>query len=227
MNQQFLALKNANTGMVVLNDIGLVNDYHPKNKMDVGLRLSQLALNKTYGFTNIVPHGPLFTSSVNQARSILIEFNSPGSDLMVGEKPAILDPIPADVPWLQPTIPSSAPLGGFQICGEDRVWKWADGKTFLHPNKGGEATEVKGWMHQASATANYNALNDKWNQCEIIVMGDQYTIHKLNGDVVNIAVNLTPGEGIIGFQSETAEIFYRNIIIKEFDEIVPMKTFLE
>ena len=78
----------------------------------------------------------------------------------------------------------------------------------------------------ASVTENYHALDNKWNHSEIIVMGDQYAIHKLNGEVINMAFNLTPGEGIIGFQAETAEIYYRNIEIKEFEKIIPSEKFL-
>ena len=78
----------------------------------------------------------------------------------------------------------------------------------------------------AIETDNFNGLNDKWNYVEIIVMGSDYAIHKLNGDVVNMATNLQPSEGVIGFQSETAEIYYRNIQIKEFDETPPMEQFL-
>ncbi|MDF7823551.1 DUF1080 domain-containing protein [Pontiellaceae bacterium B12227] len=112
--------------------------------------------------------------------------------------------------------------------GADYLWfPGVDGKTFLHPNQGGKATEVKGWLHLVPEIDNFNALNDQWNQCEIIVMGAQYAIHKLNGDIVNMATNLKPAEGIIGLQSETAEIYYRNIEIKEFDEIIPMETFLK
>ena len=103
------------------------------------------------------------------------------------------------------------------------------GDTFLHPKDGGEPEdkEKKNWLHYATPTENYNALNDKWNVCEIIVMGDQYTIHKLNGDIVNMAFNLNPSEGIIGFQSETAEIYYRNIQIKEFYKIIPIEQFIK
>ncbi|WP_158969632.1 DUF1080 domain-containing protein [Paraglaciecola sp. L3A3] len=100
-------------------------------------------------------------------------------------------------------------------------------KTFLHPNEGGVASTVKGWWHLAKDTRNFNALNDKWNHSEIIVMGNEYTIHKLNGEIINMATNLTPSTGIIGFQSETAEIFYRNIEIKEIDESIPMAEFLK
>ena len=70
------------------------------------------------------------------------------------------------------------------------------------------------------AKPKYNALNNKWNKCEVIVMGDKYTIHKLNGVIVTMGTDLSHSEGIIGFQSETAEIYYRNIEIKEFEEIM-------
>ncbi len=99
-------------------------------------------------------------------------------------------------------------------------------ESYRHPNEGGKLYTQKGWMHLAAPTSKYNGDNGKWNKCEIIVMGDQYAIHKLNGVVVNMAFNLTPGEGIIGFQSETAEIYYRKIMIKEFDEIIPADEFL-
>ena len=104
-----------------------------------------------------------------------------------------------------------------------------DGKTYLNPNDGGklEAADSKNWLHYAAPTQNYNALNDKWNECELIVMGGKYSIHKLNGEIVNMAFNMNPSEGIIGFQSETAEIYYKNIEIKEFDEVIPMEMFLK
>lgn len=112
--------------------------------------------------------------------------------------------------------------------GADYDWfQNPESKTYLHPDKGGQPEDKSGWYHLANPTTNFNALNDKWNQCEVIVMGDQYAIHKLNGEVINMAFNLSPGAGIFGFQSETAEIYYRNILIKEFDEIVPAEVFLK
>ena len=105
-------------------------------------------------------------------------------------------------------------------------WYCNETNTYQNPKDGGKLYTEKGWMHLATPTTNYNAINDKWNKCEIIVMGDQYAIHKLNGDIVNMAYNLDPAEGIFGFQSETAEIYYRNIEIKEFDKIIPAEKFL-
>ncbi|MGQ1909151.1 3-keto-disaccharide hydrolase [Marinifilum sp. RC60d5] len=112
--------------------------------------------------------------------------------------------------------------------GTDYTWYCdEESKTYLHPNDGGKPEVKRDWMHLAAPTKNFQAVNGKWNQCEIIVMGAQYAIYKLNGDVVNVAYNLSPGEGILGFQSETAEIYYQNIEIKEFDEIVPIEKFLK
>ena len=118
---------------------------------------------------------------------------------------------------------------GDLIRPEGTKYDWYAGEdslTYLHPDEGGIPEPVKDWMHLATVTENYHALDNKWNLCEVIVMGDQYAIHKLNGEVVNMAFNLTPGEGIIGLQAETAEIYYRNIEIKEFDEIIPSEEFL-
>ncbi|WP_430936194.1 3-keto-disaccharide hydrolase [Saccharicrinis sp. 156] len=100
-----------------------------------------------------------------------------------------------------------------------------DSSRFLNPKDGGisipKINEVL-----ASKPKQYNALNNRWNKCEVIVMEDRYAIHKLNGEIVNMATNLQLKEGKIGFQSETAEIFYRNIEIRVFDKVVPMMKFL-
>lgn len=111
--------------------------------------------------------------------------------------------------------------------GSNYDWFCDENDTYLHPDDGGKLYTKKHWLHFASPTTRFNALNDQWNQCEIIVMGNQYAIHKLNGEIVNMAFNLEPGAGIIGFQSETAEIFYKNIRIKEFDETIPASQFLD
>jgi hypothetical protein len=116
--------------------------------------------------------------------------------------------------------------GDLIISGVKAQWYSNDNKEFCLPGDGGTAKTHKGWMFLADPDVEYNALNSKWNQCEIIVMADKYSIHKLNGKIVNIASNLSVSEGIIGLQAETAELFYRNIQIKEFDELIPMEKFL-
>lgn len=118
--------------------------------------------------------------------------------------------------------------GDFWASGTSFQWyAGADGKSFLLPSEGGNEAPIKRGEHLASPKAKFNALNGKWNKCEVIVMADKYAIHKLNGKIVNMATKLSVSEGVIGLQSETAEIFYRNIEIKEFDEIIPMEKLLK
>lgn len=108
---------------------------------------------------------------------------------------------------------------------------YADPETmgYAHPDQGGKLSKKgrdRSWLHNAKATQNYHGLDGKWNTAEIISMGSEYIIYKLNGEVVNMLFNPTPSKGIIGFQSETAELFYRNIRIKEFSESVAAEVYL-
>lgn len=63
-----------NGGMAVCSDIGALNDVHPINKKAVGERLARLALNKTYGFSAIVPSGPLPEKAVYKNASVIVSF---------------------------------------------------------------------------------------------------------------------------------------------------------
>ena len=110
--------------------------------------------------------------------------------------------------------------------GSSFDWIAGPENSYLPIENGGVKQERKGGEHRCLANAKYNALNDQWNKCEIIVMGDEYSIHKLNGQVVNVITNLAHKQGTIGLQAETAEIFYRNIKIKEFEQSIPIGTFL-
>lgn len=106
-------------------------------------------------------------------------------------------------------------------------WSSADGKTFSLPSEGGKPLTLPKSVENVRSGATVHAVDGEWNQCEIIVMGDEYAIFKLNGEIVNMVSKLSASEGIIGLQSETAEIYYRDIEIKELPESVPMETFLE
>ena len=117
--------------------------------------------------------------------------------------------------------------GDYWASNTQFQWYSLDSVTFKLPSEGGLKMPIKSGEHRASLDADYNALNDEWNTCEVIVMGNEYSIHKLNGKIVNMATNLSVGDGVIGLQSETAEIFYRNIMIKEFDKNVPLEEFLK
>lgn len=111
--------------------------------------------------------------------------------------------------------------------GTKLQWYAGPDGTFELPQNGGKPQPFKKGEQSVLTDAPYNGLNGKWNQCEVIVMGDKYAIHKLNGKIVNMATDLSISEGLIGLQSETAEIFYRNIQIQEFDEFIPLTYFLK
>ena len=72
-----------NTGLISLNDLNNytngvpdINEVHPSNKQDVGLRFGLMALEKSYGgVTNIAYTGPLFDSAVSTGSSVCVHFD--------------------------------------------------------------------------------------------------------------------------------------------------------
>ena len=102
----------------------------PKNKQDVGKRLAQWALAKTYGL-DVVPSGPLFEKMVVKNGKARIHFSHIGKGLIIGKKEG-----------LKPTeeIVIDSKLERFAIAGKDKIWVWAeaviDGDTVLvsHPD---------------------------------------------------------------------------------------------
>ena len=64
-----------NTGYAVINDIGNLKDIHPRNKQDVGLRLGNQALNRTYGKKDIEWSGPMYKSYKIEGNKIRIAFD--------------------------------------------------------------------------------------------------------------------------------------------------------
>ncbi len=78
---QTAALSIPNTGMTVISDIGNLKDIHPKNKQDVGARLGQIALAKTYGREGIVYSGPMFKSMAIEGNAIRVTFDHVGGGL--------------------------------------------------------------------------------------------------------------------------------------------------
>jgi sialate O-acetylesterase len=103
------------TGMAVIIDIGEAGDIHPRNKLDVGLRLAAWALARDYGKA-VVFSGPLYKSHTIDANRIRLTFDSVGGGLMVGMKKG-----------MDPTQPvPGGQLKRFAIAGADKVWQWAD-----------------------------------------------------------------------------------------------------
>ncbi len=75
---QEAVLQVKNTGMAVTMDIGEVNDIHPRNKKDVGVRLAKIAFAKTYGQPEIVHQGPTFQSFTWKGNTVRITFRKEG-----------------------------------------------------------------------------------------------------------------------------------------------------
>lgn len=132
---QLQALWIPNTGMVVTTDITNLYDIHPKNKRDVGYRLSLWALAKTYGKKDLVYSGPLYKSMAVEERKIRILFDHVGSGLIS------LD---------------DQPLTWFEIAGPDRVFYKAQaeidgGAAVVWSEKVSEPVAVRfGWFQLAT-----------------------------------------------------------------------------
>ena len=88
---QLLTLQTVtNTGLAVTIDVGDdPSQIHPTDKQDVGARLAAWALNRNYGFTNVVPSGPLFRTYAIEGSRIRLYFDYAESGLMTGQKNSI------------------------------------------------------------------------------------------------------------------------------------------
>lgn len=111
------ALRVPNTGMAVIIDIGAEKDIHPKNKQDVGHRLSLWALANNYD-KDVVPSGPLYASHKIEGNRVRITFDYVGSGLMVADKGGehYLDPV-SETPDVK--------IAEFSVQDKDGNWHWA------------------------------------------------------------------------------------------------------
>lgn len=124
---QSLTLSVPNTGEAVLIDLGDSVNIHPRNKKDVGARLSALALAGTYG-QKIVGSGPAYQSMKVDGDKIRLTFSGIGGGLVAKPLPETYS-VDSEMGARAPTVRnSSSELEGFAICGEDRKWAWADAR---------------------------------------------------------------------------------------------------
>ena len=103
---QTMTLKEPQTGMAVIIDIGDAKDIHPRNKTDVGHRLALWALANTYG-QKIEYSGPMFNSVAVEGDKIRVKFKHTAGGLKTSD--------------------GGAPKG-FAIAGEDHKFVWAEAK---------------------------------------------------------------------------------------------------
>ncbi len=106
------ALSLPNVGQAVIIDIGNANDIHPRNKQDVGLRLSLAARKIAYG-ENIVYSGPTLKNFKVKNGKFFISFDNTGSGLVCKDKYGLVK--------------------GFSIAGPDKKFVWAS--AFIENNK--------------------------------------------------------------------------------------------
>jgi sialate O-acetylesterase len=112
--QQLKAMQVPKTGMAVTVDIG--GDLHPKNKLDVGLRLARWALHNDYGRKEVVVSGPLYKGFKVDGGKVMISFDYSEHGLVSGKKPAESE--------FENT--ADEPLHEFEIAGDDKKWHTAD-----------------------------------------------------------------------------------------------------
>jgi sialate O-acetylesterase len=103
---QTMTLKEPQTGMAVIIDIGDTKDLHPRNKTDVGHRLALWALANTYG-QKIEFAGPMFNSFSVDGEKVRVKFKHTAGGLKTSD--------------------GGAPKG-FAIAGEDHKFVWAEAK---------------------------------------------------------------------------------------------------
>jgi sialate O-acetylesterase len=95
------------TGMAVTVDISDVKDIHPKNKQEVGKRLSLWALAKVYGKSDLVYSGPIYKSMKVDGNKIRLAFDHVGGGLAARD---------------------GQPLTWFKVAGEDKNFVEAEAK---------------------------------------------------------------------------------------------------
>jgi len=90
-----------NAGCTVINDIGNVKNIHPTNKQEVGRRMANQALNRTYGKKDIAWSGPVYKSFAIEGAKMRISFDfADGLKTRDGKEPT-----------------------GFEMCGPDGLYK--------------------------------------------------------------------------------------------------------
>jgi sialate O-acetylesterase len=120
------------TGMAVITDITNLYDIHPRNKKEVGRRLSLWALARTYGREDLIFSGPLYRSMQVVGDRIRLNFEHVGGGLISMD---------------------GQPLKWFEIAGPDRVFYKAraeirgDGVVVWSPRVPSPSAVRMGW-HQ-------------------------------------------------------------------------------
>lgn len=103
---QSAALSLPNTAQAVTIDIGAADDIHPRNKQDVGRRLSRAARHLAYG-RDLVYSGPVYADHQVDDGRVIVQFDHVDGGLVAR---------------------GSDSLGGFAVAGPDSAFVWADAR---------------------------------------------------------------------------------------------------
>ena len=131
------------TGMAVAIDIGEAGDIHPRNKQDVGLRLSLQALNIAYS-QNLVHSGPIFRSVVFSGKKAIVTFDHTAEGLLAKDRYGYVK--------------------GFTLAGPGNTFIWAQAKIISDNQVEVESGEVEnpvairyGWADNPDDVNLYNS----------------------------------------------------------------------
>jgi sialate O-acetylesterase len=104
--QRRTALTTRKAGLIVTIDIGEAHDIHPKNKLEVGKRMSRWALVDVYG-RKMLKSGPAFVKVRANGSRMVLTFSEVGQGLRVRDGDKLVE---------------------FAVAGADHQWHWADAK---------------------------------------------------------------------------------------------------
>ncbi|HKX83609.1 MAG TPA: sialate O-acetylesterase [Pyrinomonadaceae bacterium] len=94
-----------NTGLITTIDIGMANDIHPKNKLDVGKRMANWALHDIYGLKMLL--APTISRIDERNGKVYLTFENVGTGLKISKGDRLEE---------------------FALAGDDKKWYWADAK---------------------------------------------------------------------------------------------------
>jgi sialate O-acetylesterase len=134
-------LELSNTGMAVICDVGDTTDIHPQNKLDVGLRLANLALKHHYGVVDSTVDSPLFSGFEINDNQVILTFKN-ASGLYAKGKMSKL----------------------FELAGEDGIFYLAratikDDAVYLESKKVREPVQVRYAWGNTTAADLFNGAN--------------------------------------------------------------------
>lgn len=110
-DQQRRTLQLDNTGMAMTSDISTVEDIHPQNKQDVGLRLANIALKQHFKTLDQEVYGPLFESATVNGKEMEVRFSNAEELQAKGKKLENFEILGQDGEW----VPAKAKIKGTTI----------------------------------------------------------------------------------------------------------------